>query len=127
VLLSSVTSAAESSGPQNVRLRPARGEDQDRRVVAGGPQPPADLKTVQPGQVQVEDDAVARFRQGPVQSILTVEGDRRRVVLQLEVSPDIDGESAIVLDDENLHSGPLVAMERRCGRSTSRYPKVKRS
>ena len=87
----------------DVPLGAARREHEHGDRVPGRAQPAADLQTVHPRQVKVQDDAVLLPTQHAIQPFGPVETHRGGVVLQFEVPPDVVGQGPVVFDDEDLH------------------------
>ena len=79
-------------------------EDEHRGPASRRAQPAADLETMQPRQVEIQDDAVLLVGQPALQPLGAVETYRGGVVLQFQVAPDVVGQSTVVFDDEDLHS-----------------------
>jgi hypothetical protein len=73
-----------------------RGEQDDRGLVAGSPQPPADLEAVAPWRAGVEQDAVDRGLPEQVEGALTVAGHGDPEALALQDRP----ETVVVVDDQ---------------------------
>jgi hypothetical protein len=72
------------------------GEQDDRGLVAGVAQPPADLEPFQPGRAGVEQDAVDRGLAQQVDGALAVAGDGDPEALALEDRTD----AVVIVDDQ---------------------------
>src|SRR4029079_9732808 len=88
----------------------ARGQDEDRRLRAGGAESPQQLEAVHPRQSNVEDDEVGRLVRRALEGLLVASPHRHRVALLLEGVLDAAGNGELVFDDEDrgAHEGATV-------------------
>jgi hypothetical protein len=94
------------------------GEQDDRGVVAGGAQPPADLQPGQPGRAGVEQDAVHRGAPQHVEGALAVARDDDPEPLALEDRPD----AVVIVDDQERTRHARLADAGRRGRPSPGRP-----
>ena len=83
--------------------------------VAAGPQSPADLDAVEPGQHQVEDDRVVLDRRGQRERVRAGAGDVGRMALLAQAAAQQAGQLRLVLGDEEPHLACIVAPWMRNG------------
>ena len=89
--LRQVVVRAELEPDDLVDLVVAGGQDEDRRLRAGGAEPAQDLEAVHAGQADVEDDEVRRLVRRELEALLAGAGDGDLVALLLEGVLDARG------------------------------------
>jgi hypothetical protein len=87
-----------------------RGEQDDRGLVAGAAQPPADLEPVLAGRAGVEHDAVHRGLAQHVKGPLAVAGDGDAEALPLQDGAD----TVVIVDDQERTRHLRLADAGRC-------------
>src|SRR5204863_325173 len=98
--LGQVVVRAELEADHLVDLVVASGQDEDRRLRAGGAKPAKNLEPVNAGQADIEDDEVGRLVRGELEPLLAALCDGDLVALLLERVLDSARHGELVLDDQ---------------------------
>src|SRR5437667_188534 len=81
----------------------ARGQHEDRDLIAGGPQAAADLDTVETGQTEIEDDGVVRVRHRELQAGGALPGEVSLVAGPAQRPLDGIPDSGLIFDQKDTH------------------------
>src|SRR5262245_44618258 len=101
VRLRQVVVGAQLEADHLVDLVVAGGQDEDRRLRAGGTEPAEHLEAVDPGQPDVENHEIRGLVRREVEALFAAAGDRDLVALLLQRVLDAARDGELVFDDED--------------------------